>query len=97
MTASYLLISGVHDAPAHELHLPAEVYAALPVDPLSENVVVVRTVMVHVPLAFVLPFTPVIVAMAPVARPCAAVVVMTMGDAFVAPEMLPFALSATGV
>ena len=61
--------------------------APLPTDPFSENVVAVKTAppIVNLPLAAVLPVTPLIVTCCPVVSPWAGDVVITMGVANVAP------------
>jgi hypothetical protein len=49
--------------------VPPDVYAPLPVEPLSEKHVVLMTVMIQVPFAAVLPPTPETTTACPVANP----------------------------
>jgi hypothetical protein len=64
--------------------IPPEVYAPLPVDPASSKVLAATFWIVHFPLAAVLPPTFEMVTTSPFAKPCA-VLVTTIGEAFVAP------------
>ena len=67
--------------------IPESAYAPLPLEPSNENVDSVSFVIMKVPLAAVLPFTPIIVTVSPVWRRWFTAVVITIGVAFVASEM----------
>src|SRR5579883_2612671 len=80
--------------------LPPLVYAALPCEGLaflglySAKELAVMLPTIQVPLAAVLPLTPVIVTWSFVRRPAVLVVLMTMGEALLAPVMVPCKLLA---
>ena len=60
-------------------------YVPFPVEPVSVNVVAVNPAMVHVPLAAVLPSTPLMVTRSPLVRPVVSTAVMVMGLVLLAP------------
>lgn len=70
--------------------------AALPADPFSENVVVLGTVIVNLPLAAVLPVRPLIVTCSPVTKGWGVAVVITMGVANEAPVIVRSGSSKIG-
>jgi hypothetical protein len=68
-----------------EFIVPPPLYGPLPRELTSVNVVDVTLEMSHVPFAAVLPFTPAMTTDGPFTNECGALVVISIGVAFVAP------------